>query len=173
MLRISTRIALIVAIATAAVALGLLVWWLVARRRRRQRNATAAPPFRKLTTSDRIIASLVNAVNYDVRSLELARWFVNQLIVEANKSKFACDKNSSTIDFAAIAAKVPQANEITQSEVQNHLRELVEEACKQSATHGDFVSTLNAFGDSAYHPVRGVLTGMHGYSVDSSYTLPQ
>lgn len=146
--------------------------WIALARIEPSRNATAAPPFRRLTESDRIISRLINAVNHDMRSLELARWFIAQLASSAADGQYACGKGDS-LDVAAIAAKVPGANEVTRAELAAHLGDLVREACaRKPQTPREFAAVLREFGDSAYHPVHGILKGMPGYSVGSSVPLP-
>lgn len=164
-------------VAAVAIPVGLLLlvtsaWTALKRIGMKSRNATAAPPFRRLTESDRIISRLINAVNHDMRSLELARWFIAQLASSAANSQFACGKGDA-LDVAAIAAKVPGANEVTRAELAAHLGDLVREACaRKPQTPREFAAVLREFGDSAYHPVHGILKGMPGYSVGSSVPLP-
>jgi len=172
-MKILRALVLIAAAAVVAVAV-VLVWWLRPKRMRRGPtvpNATAAPPFRTPTASDKILARMVNAVNHDMRSLELAQWFAAQLAGAVRASGYACG-SQRPLDYSGIAAKVPGANDVTKLELRSHMADLMAEACAGSGK-GSLADTLLRFGASAAHPATGVLAGMPGYSVKSAVPLPK
>lgn len=164
-------IVLIVLVVAGGIGVGI---WLLARRRAQTRpNITAAPPFRKPTDGDKIIARMINAANYDLRSLELGDWLVSQLsraIVAAGATCQSRDK----IDYYALVNKIPGVNDVTKMELQNHMRDLVGVACSRVAatTPQQLVAELRRMADAAVNPDKGLLVGMPGYSVKSAVVLP-
>lgn len=131
---------------------------------RRRFNPTAAPPSRPLRESDKIIARMINAVNHDARSLELGRWFLFHL--RRLTAGYRCDP-SVPLDFWSIASRMPGANDITKLELQDHMRDLVREACARGGVH-----KLREFEASALDAHSGVLRGMPGYAERSPIRLP-
>lgn len=143
----------------------------------------AAPPSSAPSRSDRIVASLINNLNADMRSLEIGRWFFARLRAQAlaqwGNAGIKCSDDYFKLE--AIAAAVPGANEVTAAATVKALRALVDEAkraqCGGGAAMGEvpreaFLKTLDQFQASALAPGRGVLLGMNGYSEKSRLPLP-
>lgn len=103
------------AVVAMVVLAAALAWWV------RRRRAAAGPG--KLTGALPIIASMLNVLNYDMRSPETGRALLTRLQAEV------ADKGCEGVDYAGIAASVPGANDVTRAELQKHLRSLVDYSC--------------------------------------------
>lgn len=125
------------------------------------RRSVALPPFRPPTKNDKLVAELINAHNYDMRSLELGRWYLRQL------KALGSDKCSAP-PVKSIVDKVPGLNEVTKVEVYRVLRELWSGVCET----GNPSRALDDLERVSLHPTKGLLSGMPGYSVNSSIALP-
>jgi hypothetical protein len=139
------------------------------------RRAAAAPPARKPAASDQTLADAINAVNADMRSLELGRWYVAQL---RKRATGACAAPAAADKACAqIADLVPGANEVTRREVRGHLGDLLDLACADAAASGESVDTVLArYGQSAFGlpgGAPGLLAGMPGYAQRSPRALPK
>lgn len=126
-----------------------------------------------MSESDMIIARMINAANYDLRSLELGQWFVRRLKAGVAATDFQCDPSERDIDYEAVVDALPGMNDVTKREVQDHMRTLVMEACKRGPTTAAGVAkTLNAFEQAAVGPADGVLRTMAAYKEMSQVPLP-
>jgi hypothetical protein len=146
-------------------------------------NVVAVPPVANVVRSDKIVASLINNLNADMRSLEIGRWFFKRLRAQtlAQAGTAAINCGNDYFNLAAIADAVPGANDVTKAATAKALRVLVDEAkrphCGGGAAMKDiprdtFIKTLNEFEALALAPGRGVLLGMPGYSEKSRLPLP-
>lgn len=149
---------MMVALATAA-AVALLAAWLVWRRwLRTPRHAAALPPPRKPTPAEKIMARMINAMDHDLRSLELGEWFLDQVVAGGG-----C---GAQVD--AIVQRVPVINDITRAELRRHLSELLDALCIDG--RGGLATQVAAL--RAELQPGGLLGGMNGYSIKSSVLLP-
>jgi hypothetical protein len=174
----------------AVVALLVFIWYwrrkpasAVPAQSEKPVNAIAVPPAVAPSRSDKIVASLINNLNSDMRSLEIGHWFFGRLRAQtlARGSDAAVKCADDYFDLRAIADAVPGANDVTKAATVKSLRALVDEAkrpmCGGGAAMGDvqrdvFIATLNKFEASALAPGRGVLLGMPGYTERSRLPLP-
>lgn len=144
--------------------------FLFQKGRRDTPRPVALPPPRKPDVSEKILARLINAVNYDMRSLQLGSWFLMQLRRQATSS--SADACVRGLDFEGIAAKVPGANPVTRAEVATHLRDLVYTLCATKDT-SSLVQAIDDLEYDALNPRTGLLIGMPGYRRTSPVPLPQ
>lgn len=142
---------------TALVGLVLLVLWLRLDSPRPQ----ALPPPRPPTPAEKLVARLINAMDHDMRSLELGRWFLDQVRRQA-RERGGCE----VVDVPGIVARVPGANEVTRAELRKHLTELVALLC----SGGQFDAQLDALARALLPD--GLLGGMPGYRLTSARALP-
>lgn len=182
---VSAPVAALVALTLAAVA-GLAIWFVMLRKRPTPASAspsaaplvpneTAAPPPRKPSASDQILARAINAVNHDMRSLELGGWLASRLGAALSKVPGGdpCAPGAR-VDFGFLNA-LPGASALTKSELRGHLQALLKDACRRAALAGGGATALTALRDSvrdALDPATGTLVGMPGYSVLSRVKLP-
>lgn len=127
----------------------------------------ARPPNRTPTEGDKILARLINAVDHDMRSIELGNWF----LAEINRLRVPCDAGVRSAELLAIARRVPGANSVTQSELYGHLTDLVNELCRGGAARSAFASRVSSLRATALS-AGGLLLGMPGYSAKSNRPLP-
>lgn len=134
----------------------------------------ATMPGRKPAEADAVTARLINAVNHDMRSLELGRWFFAQMRARAAASATMCDRQTGTLDFADIARKVPGANAVTQAEVQTHLRDLARQICSLATSTGVSAERAASQLEAVVFGAKdGILGGMPGYAAASPVALPR
>lgn len=148
------------AAAAAALAALVLVAWLAWRGwLRTPLRAAALPPPRKPTPSEKVTARLINAMDHNMRSLELGEWFLDQVVRGGGCSA----------DVRGIVERVPLANDVTRGELRTHLADLVVALCADGSGAGfqGQVAALRA----ALQP-DGLLSGMNGYSIKSPVPLP-
>lgn len=159
---------LAVAIAIAA----LLVVWALRRTAPAPINEAAVAPSRPPTAEDKALARLINAIDADMRSIELGRWFVRALVARVEVAPSCSD--AMTVDVGAIARAVPGANEIAQAEVRKHLRDvlaLAAASCDPTRPGASVADALRRMDVSAFG-ARGTLRGMPGYATTSKVPLP-
>lgn len=120
---------------------------------------------KQLSASDKIIARMINAVNHDMRSLDLGWWFVNKLALAGGSCAQGVD--------VGFVDQLPGANQVTRAELRGHATELAAEACALSdRERTTFADALKKIGTAALDPDTGVLATMPGYTVKSAVPLP-
>lgn len=144
-------------------------------------NTVAREPVRSLTKTDSLLARLLNAIDADMRSIELGRWFVAALRAQLPRGGVIdCNNVLNVFDYDSIAARVPRINAVTRRETAATLRALVEETAlkvcdvptARDTTPSALAGVLTAVEESAFG-ASGVLLGMPGYSPRSRLPLPR
>lgn len=175
------RAVMLAAGAVAALVVASTAWWWFrggpAPLQRPPLHVTALEPRRSPTHSDKLLAALVNAVDADMRSLELGRWYVRRLQTAVAALPYVdCATVAEAIDYAAIARDVPGANDVTRREVARLLRQLVEDATYKCPDRildaAQFANVLAGYGVLAFDRRDGLLWGMPGYTARSRLRLP-
>lgn len=140
-----------------------LYWW--DKRKKKKAAATAppaesAPPASAPATSapplltpppppssppDKLLSRLaaaVNNLNYEVRSCEVAQWFVNRLAGQAMmQDTLRCPAAHAAFDYKSIAAAVPgSSREQTRRATVQALRRFVKQAVKRACGSDGMVS---------------------------------
>lgn len=141
----------------------------------------ARPPSLPLTRSDSVLARLINAIDADMRSIELGKWFLAAMRAQVPVgTTLGCDDIVDMFAYERIAAAVPGINDVTKRETVKTLRALASmlsvEACdmayKSTVTSDDLLAVLDKYEKSAFDDRQGVLLGMPGYSTASRLALP-
>jgi hypothetical protein len=149
-----TTTALLLAAVVVAIAAAVVAWWT------RRRGPPPSPG--KLTGPLPILADMINAVNYDMRSVELGRWLLTELQTQIEA------RGCGGVDYESIAAAVPGANDVTKTELQKHLRDLVAYTCASSRAPP--AETLQQIEIRAFDAADGALTS--AYADASPVALP-
>ena len=110
-------LAAVLLLITVAAAVAAGVWIYLQRS---AASAAKTPP----TPAATLIGDLINNANYEMRSLELGRWFLNRLRAELRAGRSCGD-----VDHEAIVARLPGTNAVTRAEQAKHLRALLALAC--------------------------------------------
>lgn len=134
-------------------------------------NLTAAPPGAPLTARDKIMARMVNALNYDMRSLKTGRWLGEALARAADKAgDAACGAGGVDLGFVE---RLPGMAPVTAAEVRGHLGELLKTACAANGGKAAGLSKrIRGMAAAAFAPGTGTLAGMPGYSLKPRADLP-
>lgn len=156
----TTRIArsILAALAALAVAAGFAVLAsrsFVRNDDTRPAHEQALAPRRRLTVPETVLARAINAVDYDMRSLELGEWIVSRV-----------RSGGCGTDAWAIASALPRLNDVARAEVQRHVAYLLRVSCALGLQR-----TMDDL-DRELDPASGVLAGMPGYSARSRVALP-
>ena len=138
-------------------------------------NVIARPPMRKLTQGEKDLARVINAIDADMRSIELGRWFLRRLRDRAQDAEdgASCAQIASDVEYRDIAADVPGINAVTERETVANLRRLMRSlaaTCK-SGERDELVARIDELRESALGST-GILRGMPGYSEWSRVDLP-
>lgn len=153
LLRVRTRTVVAVLLFAAAVA----AVWIYFRV-----FSKAPPPKTPPPPAAMILGDLINNANYELRSLQLGRWFVDQLRAELREGR-SCDE----VDHDAIVARLPGANAVTRSEQTKHLRALLAMACEGQQSP---LAMLDSY--EAMLAPDAALAVMYAYAARSSAPLP-
>ena len=152
-MRRPTVAVVVVAVAVVAVALWWS-WWM-------SKPSVPSP-------ADDVLARLLNSTDADVRSLELARWFVAKLRAQLPTGPTPCGKVADVFDYGAIADAVPGINHVSKRETVRNLRALVAQAGRQ-ACDGAFATRAALVG-----ALERSLRGLRGpYPEKSRTPLPR
>lgn len=116
---------------------------------------------RKPSAAAVIMGDLLNAANYELRSLELGRWFLDQLRAQLREGTSCGD-----VDHEAIVARLPNTNDVTRAEQAKHLRALLALACAGPKSP---MAMLDGFGALL---ATGPKVGVYAYAPRSSVPLP-
>lgn len=114
-----------------------------------------------------LLARAINAVNYDMRSVGLGRWYLKQL----TKRGGACPAGVREPIAAAVAGMIPKANEVTRKEVAGHLVEFARHACETKAAGASFARVMQAYDELAFGE-GGFLLTVPGYRARPAHALP-
>lgn len=162
------------------VGVGLAVLWAARRGAADSALPAAAPPRRRVTRADELLASLINAQNAEMRSVELGRWFVASLrrVAASFPGAMNCDSFVDAVPYDAIASRVPRINDIARRETARLLRELLSHAAADCGPGGvvnprDVDAKLAEFGEAAFDDLSGLLWGVNGYTARSRVPLPR
>lgn len=114
---------MIVLLAGVAVA---LVFWLRA-------GSSAQPPTSRPPRLLHTLSNVVNNLNADTRSCEIASWFVDKLVAQAvQMDALTCESAHLSFDLEGIVQRIPGANEVTKRATVKALADLVMAAVEQS-----------------------------------------
>ena len=110
--------------------------------------------------ADAFVSRAINAVNHDMRSVELGRWMIDQL-----KRYARCD----TDDFSFLSYRIPGINAVAAQEVAVHLGSIMNLACEINPK-----APSQALDDIGARTLGkgGLLVGMPAYRKKSPVKLP-
>jgi hypothetical protein len=135
--------AVVVVLVLVALATFGLAWW--RSRSARLAQAATAPPHPTVPPQAMLtyLADAVNNLNHEMRSCEIAEWFVTRLVAQAMvrlEGRVPCDRAAAAFDTTAIANAVPGANDVTRAEVARSLQTLVRETARRVCGEGGVVT---------------------------------
>jgi hypothetical protein len=151
-------------------------------------NTAALPPVRDPSLGDMALAGVINAIDADMRSIELGQWIMQRLDRAIEGADIDQCGDARDLALQWIADEVPGANEVTRREIVKHLRIIVNLAVVRCTADGSWARdrttpggraaakqslrrALSAMRASAFGK-DGVLLGMPGYSERSRLPLP-
>jgi hypothetical protein len=172
-----------VILACVAAVVGLVLW-LKARGKARSKAAdqstvqdegrlpAAEPPSRPPTRGDKLLASLINAMDADARSIELGRWFLSTLRrYVLTMQQVDCATLAEAVPYERIVGAVPGINPVAKATAVGILRALVQDmaaTCRNRILDpAEFVRVIDMYEASAFAKGMGVLWGMPGYAISA------